>query len=153
MNLIYISNCSVWVAPIFFKYLTVIKRYWRNSIDLSFFFFFLPSSTALKYCFECHCYLNLARSFTSFIYFRGGKIPKGGQQIWQTNRIYSAKKLYCMFLHCILLVKKWPSSSLRFFCLCKGGYRNVQSNCKKVPMMNKQDVVYGHFVFIMSMLA
>jgi len=30
---------------------------------------------------------------------------------------------------------------------------NVQSNCKKVQMMNKQDVVYDHFVFVMSIVA
>lgn len=42
----------------------------------------------------------------------------------------------------------------RGFSACvQRGYMNVQSNCKKVQMMNKQDVVYDHFVFIMSIVA
>lgn len=33
------------------------------------------------------------------------------------------------------------------------GYMNEQSHCKKIQMMNKQDIVYDHFVFVMSIVA
>lgn len=39
----------------------------------------------------------------------------------------------------------------RGFSACvQRGCKNVQNNCKKVQMMKQQDVVYEHFVFIMS---